>query len=109
MEQMKLSKVNELVENNISSIYTKEDVLALLGSIDMEPDMKSIKEMFDKVKVNFAHLLRSVEEGIVDKDDIELELDGREILVYRVNVNLEHIESVLEEVLDDLEIEIENN
>ena len=109
MEKMKLSKAVELVENSISSIFNKQDVLALLGSIDTEPDMENIKEIFNKVKTNFAHGLRCSEEGIIDKDDIELELNGNEISVYRVDVDLEHIENVLEEVLDDLEIEIENN
>jgi coenzyme F420-reducing hydrogenase gamma subunit len=109
MEKMKLSKAVELVENSISSIFNKQDVLALLGSIDTEPDMENIKEVFDKVKVNFAHGLRCAEEGIIDKDNIELELNGNEISVYRVEADLEHIESVLEEVLDDLEIYLENN
>jgi hypothetical protein len=106
---MKLTEVKELLNNGISSIYTKEDVLSLLEKIDMESDTEHIKEIFDKVKTNFAHGLRCAEEGIIDKDDIELELNGNEISVYRVDVDLEHIESVLEEVLDDLEIEIENN
>jgi coenzyme F420-reducing hydrogenase gamma subunit len=109
MEKMKLSKAVELVENSISSIFNKQDVLALLGSIDTEPDMEHINEIFDKVKINFAHGLRCAEEGIVDKDNIELELNGKEISVYNVEVDLEHIESVLEEVLDDLYIEVENN
>jgi len=109
MSKMKLTEVKELLNNGISSIYTKEDVLSLLEKIDMESDTEHIKEIFDKVKTNFAHGLRCAEEGIIDKDDIELELNGNEISVYRVDVDLEHIESVLEEVLDDLEIEIENN
>ena len=106
---MKLTEVKELLNNNISSIYTKEDVLGLLEKIDMESNMESIKEIFDKVKTNFAHGLRCAEEGIIDKDDIELELNGNEISVYRVDVDLEHIENVLEEVLDDLEVDLENN
>jgi hypothetical protein len=109
MNKIKLTEAKELLNNNISSIYTKQDVLDLLEKIDMESNMESIKEIFDKVKTNFAHGLRCAEEGIIDKDDIELELNGNEISVYRVDVDLEHIESVLEEVLDDLEIEIENN
>jgi hypothetical protein len=109
MNKIKLTEAKELLNNNISSIYTKQDVLGLLDRLDMESDTEHIKEVFDKVKVNFAHGLRCAEEGIVNKDNIELELNGNEISVYRVDVDLEHIESVLEEVLDDLEIEIENN
>jgi len=109
MNKIKLTEAKELVENSISSIFNKQDVLALLGSIDMEPDMGNIKEIFEKITINFAHGLRCSEEGIIDKDNIELELNGNEISVYRVDVDLEHIESVLEEVLDDLEIYLENN
>jgi hypothetical protein len=106
---MKLTEVKELLNNGISSIYTKEDVLGLLEKIDMESNMESIKEIFQKVKEDFAHGLRCAEEGIIDKDDIELELNGNEISVYRVDVDLEHIENVLEEVLDNLEVDLENN
>ena len=106
---MKLKEAEKLVENSISSIFNKQDVLALLGSIDTEPGMEHIKEVFDKVKTNFAHGLRCAEEGIIDKDYITLELIGNEICVDRVEADLEHIESVLEEVLDDLEIYLENN
>ena len=106
---MKLTEVKELLNNGISSIYTKEDVLGLLEKIDMESNMESIKEIFQKVKEDFAHGLRCSEEGIIDKDDIELELNGNEISVYRVDIDLEHIENVLEEVLDNLEVDLENN
>jgi hypothetical protein len=109
MNKIKLTEAKELLNNGISSIYTKQDVLDLLDKLDLGSDIEYVKVVFDKVKTNFAHGLRCAEEGIIDKDDIELELNGNEISVYRVDVDLEHIESVLEEVLDDLEIEIENN
>jgi hypothetical protein len=101
MEKIKLQEAKELLNNNISSIYTKQDVLNLLDRLDMgTADMDTVKEILHKVKVDFAHGLQCVIEQIVDKDNIKLELCGNEILIEDVEVDVEVIEGVLEELID---------
>ena len=107
MKKIKLTEAKELLNNNISSIYTKQDVLGLLDRLDMESDTEHITEIFKKIKMEFSSDLTHVLERIVDKDNITLELNGNEIYVDDVEINTDVIESVLEEVLDSLEQDFE--
>jgi flagellar biosynthesis component FlhA len=107
MNKIKLTEAKELLNNNISSIYTKQDVLDLLDRLDMESDTEHITELFKKIKAEFSSDLTHVLERIVDKDNITLELNGNEIYVDDIEINTDVIESVLEEVLDSLEQDFE--
>lgn len=100
MNKIKLQEAKELLNNNISSIYTKQDVLSLLERLDTGTDMDTVKEILHKVKAEFAHGLSFVIEQIVDKDNIKLELCGNEILIEDVEVDLDVIEGVLCELID---------
>ena len=108
MKKIKLTEAKELLNNNISSIYTKQDVLDLLDRLDMESDTEHIREIFEKIKLAFSSDLTHVLERIVDKDDIRLELNGNEIYVEDIEINTDVIESVLSDVLDDLEADFED-
>jgi Zn-dependent M32 family carboxypeptidase len=107
MNKIKLTEAKELLNNNISSIYSKQDVLDLLDRLDMGSNTEHITEIFNKIKTEFAHGLRCIEENIVDTDNIRLELYGKEIIIDNVDIEFENIESVLEEVLDSLEQDFE--
>jgi len=107
MNKIKLTEAKELLNNNISSIYTKQDVLDLLDKLDMESNTEHITEIFKKIKAEFSSDLTHVLERIVDKDNITLELNGNEIYVDDIEINTDVIESVLEEVLDNLESVLE--
>ena len=54
MEKIKLTEAKELLNNNISSIYTKQDVLDLLERLDMGSDIYNITEIFKKIKEEFS-------------------------------------------------------
>ena len=107
MEKIKLTEAKELLNNNISSIYTKQDVLDLLDRLDMGSNIDNITEIFKKIKEEFSNDLTHVLERIVDKDDITLELNGNEIYVDDIEINTSVIEDVLEEVLSALEADFE--
>jgi flagellar biosynthesis component FlhA len=107
MNKIKLTEAKELLNNNISSIYTKQDVLDLLDKLDMESDTEHITEIFKKIKAEFSSDLTHVLERIVDKDDVRLELNGNEIYIEDIEINTDVIESVLEDVLDNLESVLE--
>jgi Zn-dependent M32 family carboxypeptidase len=107
MNKIKLTEAKELLNNNISSIYTKQDVLDLLDRLDMGSDIDNITEIFKKIKAEFSSDLTHVMDRIVDKDNIRLELCGNEILIDDVEIDTDVIESVLEEVLDSLEQDFE--
>jgi hypothetical protein len=107
MNKIKLTEAKELLNNNISSIYTKQDVLDLLDRIDMESNTEHIKELFNNIKMEFSHDLIRVIDRIVDKDDIRLELSGNEILIDDVEIDTDVIVGVLEDVLDNLESVLE--
>ena len=107
MEKIKLTEAKELLNNNISSIYTKQDVLNLLERLDMGSDIYNITEIFKKIKEEFSNDLTHVLERIVDKDDITLELNGNEIYVDDIEINTSVIEDVLSDVLESLEADFE--
>jgi len=107
MNKIKLTEAKELLNNNISSIYTKQDVLGLLDRLDMESDTEHIKELFNNIKMEFSNDLTHVIEQIVDKDNIRLELCGNEIIIDDVEIDTDVIVGVLEDVLDNLESVLE--
>lgn len=107
MTKIKLTEAKELLNNNISSIYTKQDVLDLLDRLDMGSNIDNITEIFKKIKMEFSSDLTHVLERIVDKDDITLELNGNEIYVDDIEINTSVIEDVLSDVLESLEADFE--
>jgi hypothetical protein len=105
--KIKLNEAKEMVKTSISSVFTKHDVIELLERLDMESDIDNITEIFNKIKTEFAHGLRCIEENIVDTDNIRLELYGKEIIIDNVDIEFENIESVLEDVLETLVADFE--
>jgi Zn-dependent M32 family carboxypeptidase len=107
MTKMKLTEAKELLNNNISSIYTKQDVLSLLDRLDTGSSIENITEIFNKIRSEFSSDLTRVIERIVDKDDIKLELYGNEIIIDDVEIDTDVIEGVLSDVLESLEADFE--
>jgi Zn-dependent M32 family carboxypeptidase len=107
MTKMKLTEAKELLNNNISSIYTKQDVLSLLDRLDTGSSIENITELFNKIRSEFSSDLTRVIERIVDKDDIKLELYGNEIIIDDVEIDTDVIEGVLSDVLESLEADFE--
>jgi len=102
MNKIKLTEAKELLNNNISSIYTKQDVLDLLDRLDTGSSIENITEICNKIRSEFSSDLTYVLEQIVDKGDITLELNGNEIYVDNLEINTDVIENVLSDVLENL-------
>jgi hypothetical protein len=110
-----------LVANNISSVFTKEDVINLIKGIDAQPKLASEDEdETDEVNVVtftdetledlMEHVTNSIgglfADDIVDKDSAQFGIDGRDTIVLEdvdLNGNLEDIvcESI-KEFFEDL-------
>ena len=116
-----MSKVNLIskeeaitkVTNSISSIYSKEDVLNLIKSIDDNIDADADETYTKKEVINIlerakSHATDSIDylnlPDICDLDNIELTLDGREISIDTSNVDIDtsEINSRIEEAIDDI-------
>ena len=61
---MEKSKVRQLVKNSVSSIFTKEDVIKLINSIDVEEIQITVSE-FDFTKLDLSELF--MEETVEQK------------------------------------------
>jgi hypothetical protein len=102
-----LDQTKQLVTDNISSIFTKQDVLDILNNIDTRSDIDNIKGMADKIQKEFKYELECIINQIVDKDEVTLELHGNEILVDDVPIDSDIIEKALEDVLETLVADFE--
>jgi hypothetical protein len=104
---MKLKEAEKLVEDSISSIFNKQDVLALLGSIDMVNDKETIIDAFRKIEMEFNHRIMHISDSLAMVDDAEFELEGNKIVVTSCEVDTDKIASILEEVISDIETDFE--
>lgn len=99
------------VENAFPSIYTKDDVIKLLNSIEIQaPEPKSgiltqtqiedlCSRIFDQVKENADGLDSS---DVVDTDSAEFELYGNEISVTSVDIDTRMIARNVTEGIGDI-------
>ena len=110
-----------LVANNISSVFTKEDVINLIKGIDAQPTLASKDEdetdevdvitfTDETLKDLIEHVTNSIgglfADDIVDKDSAQFGIDGRDTIVLEdvdLNGNLEDIVcEVIKEFFEDL-------
>jgi len=123
-----MSKVNLIskeeavkkIEDSISSIFSKEDVIGLIKQIaagDSEDDednetytKKEVKKMLETVKetiVNNIEYSLSIDD-LCNLDDVELSLSGREIELDTSNVDLDtssitdNVESTIDDYINNL-------
>lgn len=113
-----------LVANNISSVFTKEDVINLLKGIDAEPKLASKDEdETDEVRVTFTdetldelieHVRNSLSglyaSDIVDKDSAQFNIDGRDTIVLEdVDIDNGLIEDAAAEAIAEFFEDLKNN
>jgi hypothetical protein len=100
-----MSNVRESVVESISSIFTKEDVLKLIDSIEVS---ESSKVNFDEDFVDeLMNLVESIESDVedieVDEDNVEFGLDGNRLYIESVDIEKSNIESNLRELKEKVE------
>jgi hypothetical protein len=104
------------VENAFPSLFTKEDVIKVLRSLQQnlefpEEDATSAsfftqetaEKLQDEIKLKFKRRLDSMSDSdLVDEDSIELSLYGRNIEIDSVSVNTDSIADELDDIVSDV-------
>lgn len=114
-----------LVANNISSVFTKEDVINLIKGIDAEPKLASQDEdETDEVnEVTFTdetidelieHVANSIgglfADDVVDKDSAQFGIDGRDTIILEdVDIDNRCIEDVVTESIKEFFEDLKND
>jgi hypothetical protein len=92
------------VSNNMSSLFSKEDVIKLLTDLDTEIRNENPKGRIDKddLLTTFRQMLSEKEwDGVVDKDDIELSMGyDNKVEIDSVTVNEDFL---IDSAVDSLE------
>lgn len=90
--------INEITEH-FPSVYTKEDVVKLINMLDDTQPTVDVELLKSKIRSKIERLSG---EDIVNYDDIDLSIYGREIQVDDVPVNYDTILDEINEVIDDM-------
>jgi hypothetical protein len=126
MEKRTLDQAKELVNSSFPTIFSKEDVMNLLGSIEIPeaeeetPKGKFFlsKEQIESLAEKIACRMEDDEDDIIDSDDVDFDIDvdyDRRInieITGGLTLNLSSIEniahSVIEQFIDELNEEEED-
>jgi hypothetical protein len=101
---MKNSKENVIssVQNSVSSIFSKEDVINLINSIQEEGRKISVNDIQRAID-NVISWADNNERDLVDLDSVELEMNyDNRIEVVGVPIQLENLREALENTFMDL-------
>ena len=96
------------VEENLSSIFTKEDVISLLNNIKQENEEDNKVMLSDQQKEDILsdimHSIEYVESDIVDKDSVRFEVDSTNyITIDSVDVDFNVIRHAVKDILYNLD------
>ena len=96
------------VEENLSSIFTKEDVISLLNNIKQENEEDNKVMLSDQQKEDIlSDIMQSieyVESDIVDKDSVRFEVDSTNyITIDSVDVDFNVIRHAVKDILYNLD------
>ena len=96
MEKRTKEQAIESVKGSISSIFSKEDVIAIINSIQQENEL---------VKDNLVnYILGELTNGrhdVIDLDSAEFDLRGKEISLESVDLNERIVEEAIESGIDN--------
>jgi hypothetical protein len=89
------------VESNVSSIFTKEDVVELLKNIEEETELSDDKK--EEIISDIMQSLENDEDNIIDKDSIRLSIDSSNyVSVDRFDVEFNVIRNAVKDVIENL-------
>ena len=103
-----IGEMKNNVNGSLSSIFSKEDVIKILETIDEqlkeEGNSSFDNETLDEILDDLRSILSNVEDMEVDCDDIEFSISGREIVVDDVNLRgKEEVTSDIESLIEKME------
>ena len=108
MEKLDLTSAIALLEseNNLSTIYTKQDVLNLLNRIETGPNnefkISEYLNTFIRCLIGtYEHEINNMEtEDLIDRDSATFELSGNEIYLDSISINDYNLEKKLEDIIE---------
>ena len=90
MEKLSKEKAIERINSSISSIFSKEDVIAIINSIESSSSM-SKNDMNDLTDKIVSSLESSYAADVVNFDSAEFDLNGNEISLDGVDLNVDYV------------------
>jgi hypothetical protein len=114
MKKITIEQARETIENSFSTIYSKDDVLAILSHIKVESEpLESIinitSEQYSDLASNIA---RNVTKAIEDMECIngwDLTMNYNEVSVDQIEVNEVEIEEIVEDTINKWVIDIKED
>jgi hypothetical protein len=107
---MKKDLVLSSVQNSVSSIFSKEDVINLINSIEEGSSRKITTEDIQKAIDRTINWVDNNERDLLDLDSAELELDyNNRIEVVGVPINTDGLREALENNFMDFGEEVEDD
>ena len=97
--------VKEQVMESLGSMFTKEDVIKVIDSIEInEPSTTNFNEEWYEEMENLIESIESdVEDIEVDEDNVEFGLDGNRLYIENVDVDKSNIESLIRDLKEKLQ------
>jgi hypothetical protein len=90
------------VEQNLGSVFTKEDVLELLNNIEQETNLSD--EQKESIISDIMQNLEYAEDNIIDKDSVRLDIDSSNyVTIDRVDIDFDVIRHAVRDVILNLE------
>lgn len=102
--------VKEQVAESLGSLFTKEDVIKVIDSIEVnqgvgmdEERMKEIGEHLESMENLIEQIESDVDDLSVDEDEVEFGLDGNRLYVENVDLDKSSIESTIRDLKEQIE------
>lgn len=90
------------VESNVSSIFTKEDVVELLKNIEQETQLSD--EQRESIVSDIMQNIEYAEDSIVDKDSVRLDIDSSNyVTINNVSIDFDTIRHAVKDVIFNLD------
>ena len=104
---MKKENVLQSVRNSVSSIFSKDDVLFLINSIEQEQQTNPIYEMIKKLQdlqERITYNLQNLNsDEVVDYDSVEFSISyNNRIEVDGMNINVDNLTEIVENSIGEL-------
>ena len=90
------------VENNLGSVFTKEDVLELLKNIEQETNLTD--EQRENIISDIVQQIEYEGDNIIDKDSVRLEIDSSNyVTIDRLDIDYDMIRNAVRDVILNLD------
>ena len=104
---MKKENVLQSVQNSVSSIFTKDDVLNLISSIEQEQQTNQVYDLIKKLQdlqETISYNLQNLNsDDVVDYDSVEFSISyNNRIEVDCMNINVDNLTEVVENGIGEL-------